>query len=79
MIKPLKHGLLRPNTHLEQRVKGKGREWNSQPRATLYTEYASNAKDHIDEPDSQGAQLASFKYLHSNRHLNTGAGHTEPV
>ena len=33
-------------------------------RATLYTEYASNSKDHIDEPDSQGVQLASvLKYL----------------
>ena len=30
----------------------------------LYTEYASNSKDHIDEPDSQGVQLASvLKYL----------------
>ena len=36
----------------------------SQLRATLYTEYASNSKDHIEEPDSQGVQLAAvLKYL----------------
>ena len=45
-----------------------------QLRATLYTEYASNSKDHIDEPDSQGVQLASvLSTFHSNRHLKTGA------
>ena len=27
-----------------------------QLRATLYTEYASNSKDHIDEPDSQAPE-----------------------
>ena len=36
----------------------------SQLRATLYTEYASNSKDHIEEPDGQGVQLAAvLKYL----------------